>query len=54
MKGDNNMSGIAGVCENLINKGRITGMKDKLNRLMLYGQITQEEYAALMEKLNNN
>lgn len=47
------MNATVRLCENLINKGRIEGMAEKLSQLMLFGQMNQEEYTRLMELLTS-
>jgi len=45
------MNVITKLCENLIAKGRIQGMNEKLSQLLLFNQISQEDYARLMKLL---
>ena len=35
----------------LINKGKIAGLAEKAAKLYLFGQLTDEEYTEIMEKL---
>lgn len=48
------MNATARLCENLIKKGRMEGMEEKLSQLMLFGQLSQEEYSGLMELMQTN
>lgn len=45
------MSAQANLCQRLINAGRTSGMADKLDQLMMFDRITQEEYDNLMQQL---
>ncbi len=45
------MNVITKLCENLIAKGRTQGMNEKLSQLLLFNQISQEDYARLMKLL---
>ena len=45
------MNAIARLCENLISKGRTEGMEERLNQLLVFGQIKIEEYGRLMGML---
>ena len=47
------MSTQARLCQRLIDAGRISGMAEKLDQLMMYDRISVEEYNALMAQLNN-
>lgn len=47
------MNATVRLCENLINKGRTAGMAEKLSQLMLFGQMSEEEYTRLMELLQS-
>lgn len=47
------MNVIFRVCENLIDKNRVEGMEEKLSKLLLFSQLSQEEYGTLMEQLNS-
>lgn len=47
------MSTQAKLCQRLIDAGRISGMAEKLDQLMMYDRISVEEYNALMVQLNN-
>ncbi len=47
------MSTQAKLCQRLIDAGRISGMAEKLDQLMMYDRISVEEYNALMAQLNN-
>ena len=47
------MSTQAKLCQRLIDAGRIRGMAEKLDQLMMYDRISVEEYNALMAQLNN-
>lgn len=40
------------LCKILIEKGRTDGMADKLDSLLLFERITNEEYEELMSLLN--
>jgi len=40
------------ICEMLINKKRTDGLAEKISKLYLYGQLTGEQYDALMNMLN--
>lgn len=51
MKGGEEMSINAKLCQNLIRAGRTKGMAEKLSALLSYDQITIEEYDNLMAQL---
>ncbi len=46
------MSALIRLCERLIEKGRVQGMQEKLNQLLLFGQISEEDYKRLMSLLH--
>lgn len=47
------MNAIANTCKRLIEKGRTTGMKEKLSQFLAFGQLTVEEYGTLMKLLES-